>query len=220
MLVGACRTVVDEFRAAVAAESVRAVFKANKGKLSALFRRYAGLEPSTASSGSHAPAPAASSASASGVSSESSFVMSWSHFLLLLRDLGLVEGSVSTASTLARRRSLEPAQRVASPPPPSSSPQQQSAPQAVIQHSEARLRLLFQNAQHDDEYGLDAHESSSDAASAAAQQRSVSYVEWLECLAALACWSTPDPFVPLPAKLDSFLTHTVFASLKRGGAAR
>ena len=48
-----------------------------------------------------------------------------------------------------------------------------------------------------------------------AQAEQLSYVEFLEALAALACWAVPDPFMPLATKLDTFLTDTLFAPLKR-----
>jgi hypothetical protein len=242
ILVGACRTVVDEFRASVASEAVRAVFRANKGKLSALFRRYASMEDGGSASNTDGARSGSDSAvkkqgaklGGPGSHPDSHLSLSFAQFLSLLRDLGLVEGSSAATMMMAppswsRRAStgLAAATVNASGTPAT----------ATTKLSEARLRTLFQNVQQEEEFagsddagashrttaaaapavtGTSAPVSSASSASSSSPLlRSINYVEWLESLASLSCWVLPDPFVPLAAKLDAFLSDTVFGALRR-----
>jgi hypothetical protein len=241
ILVGACRTVVDEFRASVASEAVRAVFRANKGKISALFRRYANMEDGESASNTDGARSGSDSTvkkqgtKHAGPSShpDSHLSLSFAQFLSLLRDLGLVEGSNAVAMmappSWSRRAStgLTAATLNASG----------TAAATMMKLSEARLRTLFQNVQQEEEFagsdgagashrttaaaapavtGSSASASSSSSSSASSPLlRSINYVEWLESLASLSCWVLPDPFVPLATKLDAFLSDTVFGALRR-----
>ena len=183
VLVGACRTVVDEFRKSVASESVRAVFKAYKGKLSAIFKRYSTMETSDSDTPT-TPATATATAAATAATNSNTSEMTWPRFLSLLSDVHVLQDSNSGSGNGTSSGGGDGGGGVL---------------------SESRLRVLFQTVQQDEDYGGD-H---------AAQSEELSYVEFLEALAAIACWTRPDPFMPLATKLDSFLADTLFATLKK-----
>jgi hypothetical protein len=152
--------------------------------------------------------------------------LSFAQFLSLLRDLGLVEGSSAAMMMMAppswSRRASTGLTAGAMAMGASG-----TAATATTKLSEARLRTLFQNVQHEEEFVLSDGASPNSTGAAAPVVtgtsspasspllRSINYVEWLESLASLSCWVLPDPFVPLATKLDAFLSDTVFGALRR-----
>lgn len=70
-----------------------------------------------------------------------------------------------------------------------------------------RVKLLFKHVQQDDDHG---HDADSDAG----HSDQLTYQELLESLGALACWSYPDPFMPIAVKIAAFLENTLFPPIK------